>query len=201
MNTSPVTNQANQPIVPITTMNTDEDTAPRMTFALKMFTFDGESAEQGRDLNESRRLHVLGQEIEARDGSEAALAPEHKFSSQFVIQQAAERYYSLVRHAIQSLDMVFTTDEMKLVLNTNCSPIWNWSLYSTVANVVFETYGFDELSNHPSDVAIRTLVEKLMKLTHIQNAALVDLCERFWRGNTAGSLRSCIEKLGLILAE
>lgn len=156
-----------------------------------------QGAEQKGDFQWQSRLWALKQATDARDGGDKALVEEDKFSAQFVIQQAAERFFLLIDFAIRSLGGIFSESDLGIVLNTTCGPIWLWDTQSTVAAMVADDNGIERFSDLDEDSDLRRLLEKLMKLTPLQDAALVDLCERFWRGKNVRSIAEKFQEMGL----
>lgn len=107
---------------------------------------------------------------------------EVPFSAGFVIQQAAERYFVLMREAEEGLSEIFSAEEMRTLQDANPSPIWEGSS-RVLATMVAEANGIDLTYPPAADTGMRSLLLKLAALTPLQNAALLDVCERISRGN------------------
>jgi hypothetical protein len=90
---------------------------------------------------------------------------------------------------------------MITILNVECGPIWNFSPYDTVASMVADDNGIESLDELEEDSNMRILLDKLIQLTRIQNAALVDICEQVWRLKSINSIDDRFQSIGLILAE
>jgi hypothetical protein len=122
----------------------------------------------------SRLLHA----VEARRG-----VGEHGYSSPLVIEQAADRFFELVSIAEDSLQGRFTDAEFLTILTSTCSPVWTWHRHTSVASMVARHQGIDSMDDLTAGNPLRALLESLLELTPVENAALVDVCERHWRGH------------------
>jgi hypothetical protein len=157
-------------------------------------------AEETQDFDSSYRLSYLEQQYGMRSGKARALVPEDVFSAQFVMQQAAERYFLLLQGAVQSLDGVFSDAELSALLNSNCGPIWNCAPNASLAGLVADDRGIEDLDDLTDGCELKLLLQKLISLTTLQTVALTDLCERFWRNPSQGSVTEMFESMGLELA-
>ena len=158
-------------------------------------------AEQFMDLEAPFRTDYIAQQYEKRSRRNRAHGPDDVFSSIFVFQQAAERYYPLIDDAVFSMSGIFSEWEMTRLLNTTCGPIWSHQAGTSLAGHVADDMGVEEMDDLEDGSDLKVLLIKLIKLTPLQTAALVDLCERFWRGPMQGSLTEMFEKMGLELTE
>lgn len=165
---------------------------------VEMLHRDGAREYMG-DFDSDTRLEYLSQEIAKRICAKAAEIPEHKVPNHFVIQQAAERYFSLVARATTSLR--FSQRELTIILNTTCSPVWQWHAYQSVAGMVADDNGVESLEELAPDAILRLLIEKLAQLSPTQNAALVDICEMVWRSRSGRPLDELCAELGMPLTE
>lgn len=172
----------------------------KMSPLMKMISKDAVGIEQRYDFDVSNRMNQLEKEIKARDGAEKSIDLDGKFSSEFIIRQALERYFELLNEAIQSLDSIFTTCDMEIIINVNCSPFCQWNANKSVAGMVVDDHGIEQLSDLADDSDTRLLLEKLMHLSPTQNAALIDVCERFWRSAKGNSLEETFAEMNFILA-
>lgn len=175
------------------------ETGKMNSFIGKIFENDG-SAERRYWRDESDVVRFLEGEVKARDGAEIAFELEQKFSTKYIVQQSLCLHFMLMLSALESLNSMFTDSEMGIILNTNCGPFWQWYVGRTVATMVMEDHGIAELSDLDDDSELKILVEKLIPLSDLQNAALVDVCERFWRTPNVGSLKEKFRKMNLVLA-
>lgn len=98
------------------------------------------------------------------------------------MEQAGERYFSLVGRAQHSLRGRFTSAEFACILSVDCGSIWEWDAYSTVADMVADANGVGALDELEPKSVLRQLLYKLIELSPLENAALVDACEQIWRG-------------------
>ena len=171
-----------------------------MKHFMQMMSTDSVGAEQRYDFDASDRLYQLKKEIKTRNGSERALDSASKFSAQFIVQQASERYFQLISSAIESLDSAFTASDMETILNANCSPFCQWSAGCTVSGMVADDLGIEQLSDLSDDSDLKLLIEKLMHLSPIQNVALVDVCERYWRSAKGNSVEEIFGGMNFVLA-
>lgn len=76
----------------------------------------------------------------------------------------------------------FTSKELITILNCECGPVWQWDINMPVVAMVANDQGVDSLDEAPEGSKLRALLEKLLALSPSENAALVDACERVWRG-------------------
>lgn len=123
----------------------------------------------------SRRATVL-RGVAARQGEGNAC------SSRLIVEQAAQRFFELAQHAADGLRGRFTEREWGILLSCEPSPAWNWDRRTTVATMVAEDLGIEALDELHPDSEPRALLVKLNDLTPLENATLVDACERVWRG-------------------
>ncbi|WP_374662843.1 hypothetical protein [Inhella sp.] len=72
---------------------------------------------------------------------------------------------------------------MNTILNIECGPIWEWDPTLSVARMVADDQGVRRLKELQEDDPLRILLEKLVKLSPAEDGALVDICERIWRGH------------------
>jgi hypothetical protein len=121
------------------------------------------------------------------------------FSAGYTLEVAAQRYFELLNVELLSLQGFLTESELVALLNTTASPVWDWRAGFTLAGILADDQGIESLED---DTLMGRFVRKLSTLTHSQCVALVDACERIWRGLGAGSesLASSAERCGLHLA-
>lgn len=131
-------------------------------------------------MQHERRMDLLDA-VNLRRGSEHLSRPE-RFSSAFIVEQAAHRHFMLVQDIQARLKGRFTAAEFDVILNCECQPVWQWDTYMPVAAMVADDQGVESLDELPEGSPLRVLLEKLQALTVSQDAALVDACERVWRG-------------------
>ena len=176
------------------------ETGKMNSFIEKIVDDDG-SAERGHCADESEVARFLEGEVKARDGSEIAFELEQKFSTKYIVQQSLYRYFDLINRALASLYSMFTESEMGIILSVNCHPFWQWHVGRKVAYMLMEAHGIDQLSDLEVDSELRLLIEKLMPLSDLQNAAIFDVCERHWRTSNGGcSLEEKLGAMNLVLA-
>lgn len=127
------------------------------------------------DLYQVDRHQALADGINQRSGQHGC-----QVSPGLVLEQAAERYFELVRAAEKSLVGMFSVDEFNIMLNTRGSEIWvnDEHMVVAVANSL-DIASLDELDEE-SD--LRVLLQKLSAINELQESVLVDVCERIWRG-------------------
>lgn len=131
-------------------------------------------------MQRQRRMDLLDA-VNERRGSEHLTGAE-RFSSAFIVEQAAHRYFMLVQDIQARLKGRFTAAEFDVILNCECQPVWQWDTYMPVAAMVADDQGVESLDELPEGSPLRVLLDKLQALTVTQDAALVDACERVWRG-------------------
>lgn len=126
--------------------------------------------------NRLDRLIKLRQEVEARRGNRASDIV--RFSRGFVMEQAADRYYRLISQTQEKLRGRFDDADFSLLLNTEPSPVWDLRGLS-LTSVLYDTYEYEDEGITP---AVRELIRRLAELTPLEEAAIVDACERVLRG-------------------
>ena len=121
-----------------------------------------------------------------------------------VLLDALNRYFELINLGKSSLDGVFTGDEIMMLLNANPSGL-GWD--SRVITMFTMCYSLDEwdysdffdeerYSSLPEDMQeMVVLVRKLLGLNRLQNAALLDSLETWWRNPTGG-----VKEIGNVFA-
>jgi hypothetical protein len=141
----------------------------------------GMRLEERYDFDRPTRRHALLEEVALRSGTER-LSDGQRFSSGFVVEQAAHRHFMLLRETQQRLIGTFTQHEFSIMLNVECGPVWQWDTEIPVAQMVADDHGVSKVDGLPAGGELRVLLEKLAGLSSLENAALVDACERVSRG-------------------
>lgn len=131
-------------------------------------------------LKSTRRTDLL-EAIDLRRG-DGSIGGRGLASSGYIAEVAAHRYFMLLVTAQAALKGRFTLPEFSVILNAECTPIWDWDTYTSVAAMVADDNGIDCLEDVPNGGLMHELLTKLSALTQLENAALVDACERVWRG-------------------
>lgn len=167
---------------------------------LKFLSLDFEASKEVTDINLDNRVSNLKNYVQIRNGS-TTHPDEKSFPAELIIQLAADRYFELIGIELSSLCGMFTEGDMLTILNTECSPVWNYSPRHSIASMVADDNGIEELSDLEEDSEIKSLLEKLIELTPTQNAALADCCERIWRLKSINSLRDTFKSMGLSLVD
>jgi hypothetical protein len=123
----------------------------------------------------------LRQEIEARRGNHQS--NNSRFSTRFVIEQSAERYFQLLEMTKHRLKRRIATRDFEYLLNVNCSPVWRHYAQDSLAWDVVDSLGLEvrSLEDIP-DSELREFASKLRDFTPVETYAIVDACERVWRG-------------------
>ena len=140
-----------------------------------------ECLEFDEDMMKPVRRGALIRAVEARRGTDA-LCGDERYSSGFICEQAAHRHFMLLDHVQAELKGKFTPHDFQVILNAECQPTWQWHPMLSVAQMVADDNGIEGLEDLPESGRMRQLLEKLLSLTPLENAALVDACERVWRG-------------------
>jgi len=141
------------------------------------------------DVNSDERSDFLVDEVQLRQG-DPSIGSEKHFSIGFVVESACERYFALLRSEESALDGLLSFEDLGVVLNTCCSPVWEWQPGFTIAGALAEDHGVEDLSE---DNPMTRLIRKLSKLTPLQCAALVDVCERIWRTPASASVDESLD--------
>ena len=92
-------------------------------------------------------------------------------SRRLVIEQAAVRYFWMMEAARKGLSGKFTLEDFHVMLNTECSTVWQRSQADSMLSFVAEKSGSVDSS----------LRARLKRLTTVQDEALLDVCECIWR--------------------
>ena len=124
------------------------------------------------DFNWPTRHRALSRESVFRAGLREG---EPAVLQRLAIEQAAERYFWMMEAARNGLSAKFTLEDFNVMLNTECSTIWQRSPADSMFGFVADTFGSVDSS----------LASKLKKLTAVQNEALLDVCECIWRHGCA----------------
>lgn len=140
-----------------------------------------ECREFSHDMMRPVRRSALIRAVNDRRGTDDLHGPE-RFSSGFIVEQAAHRHFMLLDRAQAALKGKFTQADFQVILNAECQPAWEWDPAMSVAQMVADDNGVRRLNSLPEGSHMRQLLEKLLTLTPLENAALVDACERVWRG-------------------
>lgn len=175
----------------------DEDSTGEKRPFMESLLKNSPGKENRYDYNWPTRHRFLEREISARVGTSSD--PTERMSGFYVLETAAERYFMVISEAIESMSELFTEEDFGLMLNTTCSPIWEWDRYSSLATFVADDNGVESVSELGAGSSLRILLEKLAPLSTTQNAALVDVCERVWREGEV-TLVQQLEAMGLCLA-
>ena len=131
------------------------------------------------DFNYPKRHYNLATAISTRIG---ATGSRTVVPANTVLELAAERYFSLIGRAQSTLRGRFSESEFDVILNVECASIWEWDADLTVATMVADDNGVEALDDLESQSELRELLRKLIELSPLENAALVDACEQVWRG-------------------
>ena len=151
-------------------------------------------------LDNKSKIRYLTQEICVRNGGAIALLKDHVISSQFIIEQMSCNYANIINETIDSMSYKFTEDNLTTLLQVNCSPIWQTDFFKTPLKMVIDFYQIVSIGDLNENPDVKDLVEKLEQLSVVENYALVDVCEQFWRNKRSGSFRENFKQLRLELA-
>lgn len=181
----------------VTTSPAAEQESLRAPF-LELLERDGGSPYQ-YDLDSAQRIEYIQAQLLLRRGTTNLLGGPATVPLQFAAQQAIERFYLLCAGALSGISL--TAHELTCILNTTCGPYWQWYVDDSVAQMVADDNGISSLDELPEGSMMRDLLEKLGCLDPLQNAALVDFCERFWRTSSQDGFSETCAKLGLNLVK
>lgn len=129
------------------------------------------------DLGAQLTLKEINQHINDRSDIVTGSEPAEKMPFQFVIKQSLERYFALIEGALA--DIKFSGEEIRILLSVTPGPVW--PTRTRLIDCVLDEQGVDDLADLEQNSPLRSLGYKLLKLTPLQETALVDLCENFWR--------------------
>lgn len=147
------------------------------------------------DVAQTERHVQLLEEVKGRVGNST---DEHnRVPGPFIIENAAARYFALLDHGRRSMEGMFTEVEFVTMLNTTCCSLWEWNPWMSVATMVADDNGIDSWDEVPEGSSLDGFLQKLVALSPVQNAALVDVCERVWRDRSDRSLAEKLDSAGL----
>lgn len=150
-----------------------------------------------QDFNWHSRHLLLCTDAKLRTGTRDE--PRDTFTTSFVIETAANRYFRLLDNEKRHLSNRFSEQDIEVILNTNCSAVWEFDPDMSLATAVADDNEVLNLEQLPAGSQLRMLLESLLTLTPLQNAALVDACEVFWRNGWGKSLTDAMLFAGLVL--
>lgn len=133
------------------------------------------------EFEREKRQQFLRGRIEALRGNRSR--PYVRLSAAYVIEEAAKRHLQLMETTFERLVGKFNDADFNLLLNTNCSPVWSVDHYLDLSGCVLDTIRIETSTIEGiEDDGIRTLIEKLNALSPTEQLAVVEVCERVWRG-------------------
>jgi hypothetical protein len=124
---------------------------------------------------------VWRREIEDRSGRCEPADPYRVFSARFNTLLAATRYFTLMNSARKSMNEMFTQSEVQALLNSVISPMSALRACKNLATMFADDRGIENLDEMPLDSPTRILMTKLLSLTFLQDTALLELTNLFWR--------------------
>ena len=167
-----MTNNLTIPSLPTDT-HSDADMFECVACGTPVEQSDPLEAQDGRP----KRLIRLREAVEARRGVRGR-ANVIRYSAGFVVEQAADRYFCLIEETQAGLQGQFTPDEFSVLQNMEPSPVWNRRDID-LASKLHDTYADEDDCLIPS---LSDLARRLADLTPVQQVAMVDACERVFRG-------------------
>ncbi|MDD2811152.1 hypothetical protein [Rhodoferax sp.] len=181
----------------IETTTSDVQTRESSQF-IKLLLQDG-AGEYRLDFDHLDRPEKLKAYFAERNGSKFLGVVDQKIPDQFVAQQSLERYFGLLELSLK--DLQFDINELTIIMNTTCGPVWQWQTYDSVASMVADDNGIEDLDELSPGSVLRELLKKLIALSPLQNAALVDFCEKFWRARSDIGFEEQCAALGLTVID
>ena len=139
------------------------------------------SAEEVHDFCHPFRRRRLAHYVGARSGAEDRPVSD-RISREFVLEQAAERFFFLLEEAEENLRGRFTEEEFTVILDSQPGLIWRAGEMNSVATSVADNYGVESPEDVQNCTPLRDLLHKLATLSGLENEVLADVCERVWRG-------------------
>jgi hypothetical protein len=134
------------------------------------------------DLDAQLTIKEIDKHINVRCANVAGVEPAEMMPFQFVIKQSLERYFALIEGALD--DIKFSGEEIRILLSLTPGPVW--STRSRPIDCLLDDQGVDDLADLEQDSPLGSLGHKLLELTPVQETALVDLCESYWRNPRGG---------------
>lgn len=153
-----------------------------------------------RDMMQDARQSRIKNDILIRKPTKSSL-DTIPISASLIIEQAAYRYFKILELTQPSLDQKFTIGDIGTILNAECTPIWDYCPYSSIACMVADDNGIESIDELEDDSSMKILLQKLIELTPIQNVTLADICERIWRSKSEKSVSDLCEEMGMSLAD
>lgn len=101
-----------------------------------------------------------------------------------VAAQAISRYFDLLSVTQSNLMDHFEQDEMTLLLDALNSEFHSFSSDRRLVGTVADAAGISDIGAFqalPQGSSLYRLISKLLNLTLVEEAAVVDACEQFWR--------------------
>ncbi len=162
--------------------------------SMEEWTFDYEMIEN------EKRWEGVERQIIQRNGSTKDRDGSNRFSNSFVIQQATDRYFKIMRNSIVSIREIFSVSEILTIFSLNPGPVVHMNYGRAFASELADSLGIESWGDIDDNDDVRVLLRKLVKLTPVQNMALVDACEQFYRStDTTGGVHGICCRFGLIL--
>jgi len=117
-----------------------------------------------------------------------------------VMGQIVGRYSAMISSALESMEGLFTFDEIIQVASANPTTYWT---DDDVASVFVDNLGGVEQLTESAPEELQKLANKLARLSMDQRIALIDVLERLFRGfdGIGSDLREQIQAAGLVLKE
>jgi hypothetical protein len=152
------------------------------------------------DIDLENEILFVQEQVATRNLSNLSESEQENFKK-VISYQGQYRYFQLINDAIQTMGSIFTKTEMVTILNANCAAVAQINVYNTVAGMVADDLEIEDPNALSDDSTAKILLKKLSRLTVIQNVALIDVCERFFRSKGDDSFHSKLSGMNFELLE
>lgn len=119
-------------------------------------------------------------------------------SREFATSLSLSRYFRLINRATQTLEGLFTAEDVKRLLHTFPREIIDSSGAVPLAERYFDGLGVEALASESEEVR---LYEKLAKLTDLEQVAVVDVLECAWSDRVVGPVAYAMSRLTVAQSE
>jgi len=142
---------------------------------------------------ENHNIKNLENQINLR----ANLADDETIPMSYIIHSSLQIYFLLIENELKNLVKIFNAHEIITILEYFESPNFHFEINPLIINNILELWSIENLDdffNEYPDYEI--IINKLLKLTELQNATLIDFCERFLRQPFQGKTIDRLKNLG-----
>ena len=115
-----------------------------------------------------------------------------------IIEKSLQTYFSLLKNELGNLKKIFNIYEIIDIFDHIETPSFCFEINNLIIDDIAECLGVENWNDFFDDYPeYQLFINKLLKLTPLQNAALVDFCERFLIQSNEGAFLEKLEKIWL----